>query len=227
MKAIIIGAGRGSRLRHLTNEIPKTLVPVLGRPMLDGILEALEFGDEADTTTSSGTFAFDVDSSGSVDFLAISEFIRSKYGVTAPVSDHLVSGDKGTLSYRNPGYSADVSFSVSKGTYDLTVDVELVGPHEDLAVAQRIALFLPLVTAIAEAQRDAGVSQGRFMATFTMAAIGMAVIRPCGTITQVNLAFANLVAMGVSARNIVLVGDQQQLGQWRQRGQQPDRKSVV
>ncbi len=44
MKAVIIGAGRGSRLRHLTNEIPKTLVPVLGRPMLDGILEALEYG---------------------------------------------------------------------------------------------------------------------------------------------------------------------------------------
>lgn len=44
MKAVIIGAGRGSRLKHLTNEIPKTLVPVLGRPMLDGILEALEFG---------------------------------------------------------------------------------------------------------------------------------------------------------------------------------------
>lgn len=44
MKAVIIGAGRGSRLRHLTNEIPKTLVPVLGRPMLDGILEALEHG---------------------------------------------------------------------------------------------------------------------------------------------------------------------------------------
>ncbi|MDI1452047.1 phosphocholine cytidylyltransferase family protein [Polyangium sp. 6x1] len=44
MKAIIIGAGRGSRLRHLTEEIPKTLVPVLGRPMLDGILEALAAG---------------------------------------------------------------------------------------------------------------------------------------------------------------------------------------
>src|SRR5690349_24250452 len=28
VKAIIIGAGRGSRLRHLTNEIPKTLVPI-------------------------------------------------------------------------------------------------------------------------------------------------------------------------------------------------------
>lgn len=44
MKAIIIGAGRGSRLRHLTDEIPKTLVPILGRPMLDSILEALAAG---------------------------------------------------------------------------------------------------------------------------------------------------------------------------------------
>ncbi len=41
MKAIIIGAGRGSRLRHCTDEIPKALVEVLGRPMLDPILEAL------------------------------------------------------------------------------------------------------------------------------------------------------------------------------------------
>jgi L-glutamine-phosphate cytidylyltransferase len=44
VKAIIIGAGRGSRLKHLTEEIPKTLVPILGRPMLDGILEALAAG---------------------------------------------------------------------------------------------------------------------------------------------------------------------------------------
>ncbi|MFO7179516.1 MAG: phosphocholine cytidylyltransferase family protein [Pseudomonadota bacterium] len=41
MKAIVIGAGRGSRLEHRTNEIPKTLVEVLGRPMLDWILDAL------------------------------------------------------------------------------------------------------------------------------------------------------------------------------------------
>jgi choline kinase len=41
MKAVIIGAGRGSRLGSETNEIPKTLVPVMGRPMLDWILEAL------------------------------------------------------------------------------------------------------------------------------------------------------------------------------------------
>ncbi len=41
MRAIIIGAGRGSRLGHQTTDVPKTLVEVMGRPMLDWILEAL------------------------------------------------------------------------------------------------------------------------------------------------------------------------------------------
>jgi choline kinase len=41
MRPVLIGAGRGSRLEHRTDELPKTLVPVMGRPMLDWILEAL------------------------------------------------------------------------------------------------------------------------------------------------------------------------------------------
>lgn len=42
MRPIVIGAGRGSRLGHETDEIPKTLVKVMGRPMLEWVLEALE-----------------------------------------------------------------------------------------------------------------------------------------------------------------------------------------
>jgi choline kinase len=41
MRPIVIGAGRGSRLGPETDEIPKALVPVMGRPMLEWILEAL------------------------------------------------------------------------------------------------------------------------------------------------------------------------------------------
>ena len=44
MRPIIIGAGRGSRLEHLTEEIPKTCVPVMGRPILEWVLEALAAG---------------------------------------------------------------------------------------------------------------------------------------------------------------------------------------
>jgi choline kinase len=41
MRPIIIGAGRGMRLGPNTDDIPKALVPVMGRPMLEWILEAL------------------------------------------------------------------------------------------------------------------------------------------------------------------------------------------
>jgi len=41
MRPVLIGAGRGSRLEHRTEELPKSLVPVMGRPMLEWILEAL------------------------------------------------------------------------------------------------------------------------------------------------------------------------------------------
>lgn len=41
MRPVIIGAGRGMRLAHKTEEVPKTLVEVMGRPMLEWILEAL------------------------------------------------------------------------------------------------------------------------------------------------------------------------------------------
>jgi L-glutamine-phosphate cytidylyltransferase len=44
MRPVLIGAGRGSRLQHRTEEIPKTLVDVMGRPMLEHILDALKEG---------------------------------------------------------------------------------------------------------------------------------------------------------------------------------------
>src|SRR5215510_6385227 len=41
MRPVLIGAGRGMRLENRTDEVPKTLVEVMGRPMLDWILDAL------------------------------------------------------------------------------------------------------------------------------------------------------------------------------------------
>ena len=39
---MIIAAGRGSRLQNETDELPKTLVEVMGKPMLEWVLEAFE-----------------------------------------------------------------------------------------------------------------------------------------------------------------------------------------
>ncbi len=47
---------------------------------------------------------------------------------------------------------------------------------------------------IAEAQREAALNQQRFTAAFTHAAIGMAIVRPDGTIHQVNQSLCTLLA---------------------------------
>lgn len=41
-KALLLAGGLGTRLRPLTNELPKCLVPVAGKPMLDYWIDALE-----------------------------------------------------------------------------------------------------------------------------------------------------------------------------------------
>jgi len=48
MKAILLAAGYGTRLRPLTDERPKHLLPVGGRPMLDWILDSVREVEEVD-----------------------------------------------------------------------------------------------------------------------------------------------------------------------------------
>ena len=42
LSAVILCGGKGERLRPLTSSIPKPLVPIKGRPILDYLLEHLE-----------------------------------------------------------------------------------------------------------------------------------------------------------------------------------------
>ncbi len=41
MKALIIAAGKGKRLGEYTKDLPKTLLPVAGKPIIDHQLDAL------------------------------------------------------------------------------------------------------------------------------------------------------------------------------------------
>lgn len=41
MKAVILAAGKGTRMKELTNELPKPMLPVQGKPILEHILEGL------------------------------------------------------------------------------------------------------------------------------------------------------------------------------------------
>ena len=45
MKAVILAAGKGTRMRDLTNELPKPMLEVQGKPILEHILEGLIAAD--------------------------------------------------------------------------------------------------------------------------------------------------------------------------------------
>lgn len=54
MKAIILAAGRGSRMKNLTDERPKCLVELRGRPLLDWQIRALQGAGIADIAIVTG-----------------------------------------------------------------------------------------------------------------------------------------------------------------------------
>lgn len=54
MRAIILAAGRGSRMKKLTDETPKCLVKLRGRPLLEWQLEALRSGGADDIAIVTG-----------------------------------------------------------------------------------------------------------------------------------------------------------------------------
>ena len=48
MKAVILAGGAGTRLRPLTNNLPKPMVPILNRPFLEHMLDSLGSHDITD-----------------------------------------------------------------------------------------------------------------------------------------------------------------------------------
>ena len=40
-KAVVLAAGRGTRMRELTSEVPKPMIEVRGKPVLQHIVEGL------------------------------------------------------------------------------------------------------------------------------------------------------------------------------------------
>lgn len=68
MKAILLAAGRGSRMRQLTDARPKCLVELLGRPLLDWQLEAMHLAGIRDIAIVTGYRREDLAHQGLVEF---------------------------------------------------------------------------------------------------------------------------------------------------------------
>ena len=77
MRAMLFAAGLGTRLRPLTDHMPKALVPVSGRPLLDITIERLKMAGATDIVVNVHHFSSQI-----IDHLA-----QHDYGVRIRVSD--------------------------------------------------------------------------------------------------------------------------------------------
>jgi hypothetical protein len=74
------------------------------------------------TQTIDGNLPAGWNQGGQVDWLKVSEYLRSENGVQGRVGDYYNDDASGQLSFRSPGYAADVFIDMQAGTYQLTID---------------------------------------------------------------------------------------------------------
>jgi hypothetical protein len=78
-------------------------------------------GSGPSTRTVTGTLPAGFDANGTVDFLAVSEYVRNHDGVTGHVADYSATDSAGQIAYKAAGYAADLQFDIASGNYTLRV----------------------------------------------------------------------------------------------------------
>ncbi|WP_420595942.1 PepSY-associated TM helix domain-containing protein [Deinococcus sp.] len=81
------------------------------------------FGGVEKQQQFSGNLPANWNAGGKADALTIAEFLRAKHGLHGMASDFQYQAGAGGLSFRAPGYSADVQFDKS-GKYSVNVDAQ-------------------------------------------------------------------------------------------------------
>jgi N-acetyl-alpha-D-muramate 1-phosphate uridylyltransferase len=104
MKCVIFAAGLGTRLRPLTDNMPKALVPVAGKPLLAHVLEKMAAAGFSDAVVNVHHFADQI-----IDYLATHDF-----GLRVAVSDEreLLLETGGGLRHAQALLNADAPFLV-------------------------------------------------------------------------------------------------------------------
>lgn len=90
-------------------------------------------GEELVTTLEAGTLPESVRAGDEVEFLLVSEFLRSEHGVVGEVTNFDQVGNEGSINYTGPAYGASARFDVVTLEYSLRVTEEnLVNAMRDL-----------------------------------------------------------------------------------------------
>ncbi len=78
------------------------------------------FGQPPVSATVTGSLPANAVTAVGPDLLVVSEFLRTEYGVRGSVTDSSMRPAEGSISYRGPGYAADVLIRTSDASFSLT-----------------------------------------------------------------------------------------------------------
>ncbi|ADV44200.1 nucleotidyltransferase family protein [Bacteroides helcogenes] len=116
MKAMIFAAGLGTRLRPLTDNMPKALVPVAGKPMLERVLLRLKEAGFGDIVINIHHFGEQI-----IDFLHAND----NFGMNISISDErdMLLDTGGGIRKARPFLDGDEPFLVHNS--DILTDMDL------------------------------------------------------------------------------------------------------
>ena len=112
-----------SRLLHVYTSMI-SLVVVLFFAITGLTLNHPSWGLKVSRTNTTGTLPAAWKEAETVDWLVVSEHLRTTEGVKGAVSDRRSDDRDGSITFENPGYSANALIDVSDGTYDLAVETQ-------------------------------------------------------------------------------------------------------
>jgi UDP-N-acetylglucosamine diphosphorylase / glucose-1-phosphate thymidylyltransferase / UDP-N-acetylgalactosamine diphosphorylase / glucosamine-1-phosphate N-acetyltransferase / galactosamine-1-phosphate N-acetyltransferase len=106
MKAVILAAGKGTRMRELTNQVPKPMLRVRGKPILEHIVRGLLSADVREIFIVTGFGAESIENHfGSGD----------RFGVRISYGRQLVQDGTGKAAEPAKGFVADSPFLLTYG----------------------------------------------------------------------------------------------------------------
>jgi hypothetical protein len=126
--------GKWSRWLHVyTSMISLLIVLFFGITGLTLNHPTWSLGGGPTSRTVTGTLPAGFEDGTTVDFLTVVEYVRDHDGVRGSVADRRSTDVEGRVSFKGPGYAADLIFERPSGAYQLLVEEQgLLGVLNDL-----------------------------------------------------------------------------------------------
>ncbi|WP_291325457.1 phosphocholine cytidylyltransferase family protein [Desulfovibrio sp. UCD-KL4C] len=119
MQAIILAAGRGSRMKEATKDLPKCLVELMGKPLLHWQLEALRKGGSSDILVVRGYLAEKL--SGDFSTVDNLRWADSNMVETMRHASAWLGKGPSIIAYSDIVYSAEHVQALNKSKYDISI----------------------------------------------------------------------------------------------------------